>query len=134
MAHIKELKLLIVDDRIDYYDLIKECAELSNNSVHVVCKYAPTGEEALGLLGSWEPAVILLDLHSASHQGVELLRRCNEGLTRVIATSEASGPEVEKWAMQNGASHYVSKSEDPEEIEELLGQVEALSELSNTLH
>ena len=134
MAQNKELKLLIVDDHLDYFELVKDQLSHSSCAVPVVCRYASSSAEALSLIENWHPSIVVLDVHSTPQDNIDLMKKCQAGLLPVITISENGAAEIDTWVRQHGASGHFIKSEDPEQIEELLTQAEALSHLSNLLH
>ncbi|MFQ5523914.1 MAG: response regulator [Acidimicrobiia bacterium] len=79
---------------------------------------ASGGEELLELLGSVEADVILLDLKMPEGGGLEVLERIGDDpdAPRVIVLSMYDDPVYVKRAIELGASGYLLKSSDREEL------------------
>jgi len=79
---------------------------------------ASGGEELLRLLESTEADVILLDLKMAEGGGLEVLERigADPSAPRVIVLSMYDDPVYVKRAIELGASGYLLKSSDREEL------------------
>ena len=90
-------------------------------------KIAQDGEEALEILKTFTPEIILLDLMMPKKDGFQVLAELKadpklKGIP-VIVTSNLSQPEDKKKAMDLGAKDYIVKSDTPIQdiIEKLKG-------------
>lgn len=120
MASRKEVKLLVVDDRTEQFEQIQSISEMYHSEYKIECKLATTEVEARSLLSSWQPSVVLVDLHVGSGS-IPLLDYISEtGCAPVVATSDVLLPELEVTAESHGAVGYVPKGEDQEEVEALV--------------
>src|SRR5437868_5548598 len=102
--------ILIVDDSATFRDAIS--GALRKSGYETVC--AADGEEALNLVPTAKPSLILLDLGMPEMGGIRFLRELrakrNFGRTPVIiVTGLAERQQVEK-AAELGVTHYVLKS------------------------
>ena len=79
---------------------------------------AATGPEALTVLSSLRPQVVVLDLDLPGTDTLELIRqvRLEHGETAVVALSEAQDPTVVVRAMRAGASDFIAKPVAPSAI------------------
>ena len=59
---------------------------------------------------------------------------CKDGVTQVIVTSSDHSQEIQDSALAHGAVAYVSKSEDPEIVEQLLEWIVGLSEITTHIN
>jgi DNA-binding response OmpR family regulator len=86
---------------------------------------AADGEEATGLLASWQPDLVLTDLHMPRLDGRGLLRRVHSLLpgTPVILVSGRGEAEAVRLPDGDGASAYFPK---PLELDALLARIRDL--------
>ncbi|MBX7144074.1 MAG: response regulator [Oligoflexia bacterium] len=127
MTKSKEVKLLVVDEHDQYCTLIQEHAELYGHSLKIVCECVNSGREALERITKWEPSVVLLDAHLPDMNSFEVLDACRNGRATVVVSSEVCSREIEDSARAHGASGYVTKSDNPEDIEALLYELATVS-------
>jgi len=122
------VRVLIIDEQLEYFQSLSEYAELCYHQYHVICRHAASDAEANQILAVWQPEVILVDLHHSKADTLSIIDQCKEGFAKVIVTSENVSSEVEKSALERGAMGYFYKSFDPEDIERLLARIEAIAE------
>ena len=117
----KKVRLLVVDSEPDYQRHLREIIDLCSHQYEIVAEFASSGGGAARqLLHRFEPSVVLFDVHAADREGVELLRGCSDLEVPVIATAESRNHEVEEQALRNGAIAFITRSEDPDDIESIL--------------
>ena len=73
---------------------------------------AATVDEAVSVIGSQRPDVVLLDVHMPDGGGVEVIRRLADGspATRFLALSVSDAPEDVIAVVRAGARGYVTKT------------------------
>ncbi|MFN8489358.1 MAG: response regulator [Caldilineaceae bacterium] len=98
------IKLLLIEDD----DVDREVVHRLIGADYVVHD-APTGNQALTLVRTLQPACVLLDYRLPDIDGLELLAFCvRDNIPVVVLTGEES-PEVIVRAMQQGAQDYLVK-------------------------
>jgi two-component system, NarL family, invasion response regulator UvrY len=113
------MKILLVDDHaIVRSGLRRLFATLPGARI----SEAATGREALALVRSERPALIVLDLNLPGLGGLELLRRIliEDPEARVVILSMHAEELYASRAMRAGAVGYVSKNASPEELLEAM--------------
>jgi DNA-binding NtrC family response regulator len=110
-------RILIVDDE----ESVRESLRLllkTNFDVHT----APGGNEALNLLTTFEPDLVLLDVLMPQIDGVETLRRLREkkGTLPVVMLTASSMVRTAVQAMKYGAVDYINKPFDIDELTSLI--------------
>jgi DNA-binding NarL/FixJ family response regulator len=84
---------------------------------------APTGEAALSLVGRRRPDVVVMDLSMPGMSGAEATRELRRRFPRiavlVVTVSAAEGDVLD--ALEAGATGYLLKDSEPEEIVRALG-------------
>jgi CheY-like chemotaxis protein len=113
----KKLKLLVVDRESQHCDLIRHCADILDGEFNCELQFASSGKKALSLIQSFEPNVVLIDVYMQDMTGFELLEQCCEGAAPVVITSKNCSDEIRDAAFEKGATLFVPKSDDPDEIE-----------------
>lgn len=108
-------KIMIVDDDIYIGNLIEET--LTKNGYTAVRAYS--GSEALLLLKSEKPDLILLDLMLPGLSGEEVLSQCMD--IPVIVVSAKTDVDDKVGLLLNGAVDYITK---PFDVRELLARIE----------
>lgn len=122
----KEVKLLVVDDQPDHVEHIQAFAEMFKAQCPIECKFASEREEADELLSSWSPTVVLLDVHIIS-DAMTFIRKLSQTGAAVIALSEARIPELAETAQSYGAVGCFTKSNNPDDVETLIGYVASIA-------
>lgn len=102
-------RVLIVDDEVELTQVLQ--AFLARRGFEVWT--AGTGEDALPLIRTHQPEVMLLDLRLGGSrlQGLDVLRRTPavSPNTMVIVISACSDPDTQAQAMRLGARRYFGK-------------------------
>ena len=109
------IKILIVDDDVYIGDMV--AAALTKQGYEPVRAYS--GTEALLVLESTKPDVILLDLMLPGLNGEELIKRIKD--IPVIVVSAKVGIDDKVTMLTQGAADYITK---PFELRELLARIE----------
>jgi len=130
----KFVKLLVVDDQSDQFEQIQDLADMYSSEYRVECKLASSDEEARGLLSSWRPSVILLDIHLTGSKGFDLLSYLSDQGAPVVATSEIRIADMYDTAEQYGAVGYMPKGDSQEEVESLMDYLAEVSVVSGGTH
>ncbi len=101
------LRLLVVDDEIDTCDFMGNFFKERDFDVFA----AYNGKEALRLVESINPDIILLDLKMPVMDGMEALRRIREkddAVKIIVVTAVADEEKVEE-AKAHGVTDYITK-------------------------
>jgi two-component system alkaline phosphatase synthesis response regulator PhoP len=106
-------KILIVDDEEDILELLK--FNLSREGYQVPC--AASGEQALGLVRSERPDLIVLDLMLPGIDGLEVTRRLKndpdtKNLPIVMLTAKGEEADI-VTGLELGADDYITKPFSP---------------------
>jgi DNA-binding NarL/FixJ family response regulator len=108
------VNVLIVDDHAIVRDGLRRL--LTASGEHEVIE-AAGGREALALVRSAKPDLILLDLNLPGLGGLELLRRLTKASdARVLVLSMHAEPLYARRSIEAGAAGYLSKNAAPDEI------------------
>ena len=129
----REIRLLVVDDQQEHFEQLREAAGMYNAEYSVECRFGSEPLEALAAAVEWRPSVVLLDLHVVS-SALDLLRQIAEIGPSVVATSETRLPEMAEKVSQCGGVGYLTKSENPDDVESLLNYVAAVAAPTPTAH
>ena len=120
-----ELRLLIVEDD----QLLRENlrALLSGEAGVQVVAACASAEEALPLLASAQPDVMLSDLGLPAMSGIELIRKAREALPSldIMVLTVSEDREAVFAALKAGAAGYIVKRATPREFVEALGALRA---------
>jgi phosphate regulon transcriptional regulator PhoB len=117
------VEILIVDDEKDIADLLAYNLEREGFTT----RKAYDGEQALALLRSSQPSLILLDLMLPGIQGIEVCRRIRKNpntasIPTIMLT--AKGDESDKvLGLETGADDYITK---PFSVKEVLARIRAV--------
>lgn len=109
-------KIMIVDDDRTTVKLLQTLLELDGFEVAVAAR----GADVITIADTAKPDIFLLDYHLADMDGVDVLRELRAhstfSQTPVIVTS---GLNVEDEVMKAGASDFLVKPFDPDELPKL---------------
>jgi two-component system KDP operon response regulator KdpE len=109
----KPVRVLLVDDEVPIQRALTPQLRSRGYEIDV----AGTGEDALGMLRTRPPDVIVLDLGLPDIDGVELCRRIRlESKVPIIVLSARGGEPDKVAALDVGADDYVTKPFGPEEL------------------
>jgi len=114
----KKKRILVADD----HALTRETVAKMLRDEGYDVALATDGQEALVLLSTYHPDLVLTDLSMPRLSGIEVLtgvKRLAPTIPVIIFTAEAT-PEVEREARQRGAQDYLSK---PFDFDDLLGRI-----------
>lgn len=108
--------VLVVDDEPDIVDLIKMSLSLANFDTLA----AYNGPEALKVLESQKPDLILLDVMMPQMTGFEVCEKIranpdHKGIPIIILTAKGRRDDAEK-GLDVGADEYIIKPFDPTEL------------------
>jgi len=123
---VKSLRVMLVDDEIDFLDTLIKRMEKRN----VAVKGANSGEQALLLLDEGLVDVIVLDVKMPGMDGIDTLKEIKRRhpLIEVILLTGHANVEVAIQGMELGAFDYLIK---PISIDELLYKVQDAYEKSS---
>jgi DNA-binding NarL/FixJ family response regulator len=118
------MKTLVVDDspqvRARLATMIRELAGVE------IVREATSAAEALALLGSFRPQIIVLDLHMPGGSGLEVLETVAAGPPPkpivIVVTNDASEP-LRSECIERGADHFLDKSTEFEQVARIVASV-----------
>lgn len=95
-----------------------------------VCGQAEDASQALALIASLEPDLVLTDIHLKSSSGLDLIKslQTRNPPIPVIATTMFDTHRTERLARTAGASEFVSKQAGPEKL------IAAIRQVLKTVH
>ena len=112
----ERITLLIVDDDRAFREALRAAFERRGYEVRVA---SVRGRSARGLCETFVPERAVVDLRMAGASGLELigeLKRLDPATAIVVLTGYGSIPTAVE-AMRRGATHYLTKPAEPDEIE-----------------
>ncbi len=129
---ISPIRVAIVDDHAIVRQGLRTL--LTNISMDVVGE-AISGEEAIELAQACEPDVMLLDIRMKQRDGLSVLPdiKAVSPKTEIIILTTYSNPTYFAEAIRNGASGYLLKDSEPDDIIEAIQSAAAHSHLFDPL-
>ena len=115
---LKGIRVLVVDDEPDARETLQQILEHCNGEVRTVGSAA----EAMKLLESWRPDVLLSDIGMPGEDGYDLIRRVRElpaergGRTPAAALTAFARGEDRRRALRAGFQMHVAKPVDLQEL------------------
>jgi signal transduction histidine kinase len=111
----RPIRVLVVDDNAGFRESLLSLLFAGNLDV---VGQAGSGAEALDLVGTLVPDVVLMDVRMPTMSGIEATRRLKERFPNVgvLALSSYEDQEVVRGMLVAGASGYVLKDSDGDEI------------------
>jgi len=109
-----QTKVLLVDDEKEFASALAERLQLRNYEV----KSASNALEALGIVNSFLPDVVLLDLKIPGMDGIETLKaikKFDSAIEVIMLTGHGDTRSVEE-GMKSGAFEYIMKPVDIGEL------------------
>lgn len=115
--------VLVVED----YDDIRGMLKVLLGSEHFRVLEAANGPEALAVVRTERPDVVLMDIGLPGFDGFETIRRMRkiEGFqnTPIVVLSGYSGQSTEEAACRAGSDYFMPKPVDFDELESLLKEI-----------
>ena len=118
--------ILYAEDDADDQDLIQDMMSSIDSDLEIVC--VDNGQLLLSHLeelqpGSFLPSIIILDMNMPTLDGIETLRTLKAhpkySTIPVIIFSTSNLEKDRKLALENGASHFITKPVHHEDIEQI---------------
>jgi signal transduction histidine kinase len=115
VGHNRPIRVLVVDDNAGFRESLLSLLEAGN--LQVVGE-AGSGTEALSLVRTLEPDVVLMDVRMPTMDGIEATRLLKSDFPDlgVVALSGHEDQEIVRGMLVAGASGYVLKDSDGDEI------------------
>jgi DNA-binding NarL/FixJ family response regulator len=109
----ERIKVLIVDDHSGVRTGIKNLLRTANDMI--VVGEGTNGAEAIELVASRDPDILLLDIELPDQRGDIVMRRIHDTQPdmKVLAVSSYSDRDYILGMLENGASGYITKDEAP---------------------
>ena len=117
------MKLLVIDDCLEFRELVEEYSELCRHQFGLRCRSSDPGEIALEKIAAWLPELILVDAHAVQGGAAEIEALRSASNAQIVVTSEHLSPEIGAAAARWGAAGYIKKSRDPDEMELFLKRI-----------
>ena len=119
MIQLKSLRVLIVDDEVDYLDTLVERMRMREINVNGV----DSGQTALSYLTRNPIDVVILDVRMPGMDGIETLKEIKQRhpMVEVIMLTGHADGEVAIFVMELGAFDYLLK---PIEIDHLIFKIQ----------
>jgi DNA-binding NtrC family response regulator len=110
MGKIKKIKVLVVDNEVEFASTLVERLCLRN----IVAKGAFSGEDALSMITDCSPDVIILDLQMPDMSGLNVLSKVKDidPTIEVILLTGHGSFEAAITGMERGAYDYIIKPVD----------------------
>jgi CheY-like chemotaxis protein len=112
--------VLVVDDDVSILDTVTSI--LTSEGFHVMA--ANGGRQALGLLSSWHPTLVLLDMRMPIMDGWAVAAAMREAGSKVPIVVMTAAESAKKWADEIGAAGHLAK---PFLLDDLIACVERYS-------
>jgi DNA-binding NtrC family response regulator len=123
MAKSTQERVLIVEDdpatRTGLAELVRTWG--------FVTEAAADGEEALKLVTSFRPAIVVTDLFMPRMTGLQLLKALKDEDLKVILLTAQGSVETAVEAVKDGAEDYLTKPVDPQKLKLLLQRIAELN-------
>ena len=121
----KEIRLLVIDEQRDYFQTIQDYAEMCSHEYSIECTFA-CEEDITDKLYSWHPSLVIVDAY-VGKDAFSVVKKCRDAGVSVIVVSETLIPEVEISLKDLGANGYLSKSQDPDDMDFILAYIATTS-------
>lgn len=120
----KIINVLIVDDEQIVREGLRYIIDW-NALGFCICGEAANGEDALEMIRQYRPGLVLLDIRMSGMLGTELMEKVrSEGFSGAfIVLSGYSDFKYAQTALQFGASYYLTKPIDEDELEKAVQDV-----------
>jgi len=111
--------VLVVDDD----DMIRRLLRTVLEADEIEVVEAADGDAALAALADLQPTVIVLDVMMPGLDGVEVCRRIDHEMAKVVMLTARDDPELERAATDAGAEAFLTKPFSSIELLDLIEQL-----------
>lgn len=133
-AKKRRLKVLIADHHPQFFQQISDFADVMADEIELTCKFADSATQALEMISSWEPSVIMLDVYMPDLSAFDVIEQCRQGVAPIVVTSNNQSEDIREAALDRGACAFIPKSQNPDDIEGLFYLLADLAEYSTQKH
>ena len=116
----KSIRVLVVDEGSEFFDQVQDQADQNSHHYKMACKLVTQISEVAEMIRSWNPSVVMLDVANSPFNSAEIAKGCSQLEVPLIVTGYTHNKEIQASIEKIGAVAYVVKSEDPEDIEQVL--------------
>ena len=102
------VQVIVVDDQAPFRAAARRV--VAATAGFELAAEASSGEEAIALVSTIRPDLVLIDVHMPGMGGIELARRIAAG-TRAILVSSSQAEELPREAMSSGAAGYIKQDD-----------------------
>ena len=117
------MRVLIVDDTSRARKSMKALLEVWHQSEEV--REAANGIEAVQLVEEFQPDIILMDARMPSMSGLEATRKIKAKWPAIKIIILSVFMDYQALALEAGADAFISKSDSPEKLREILKEIYA---------
>jgi two-component system, OmpR family, response regulator len=117
---VDELKVLLVDDEVEFVSALAERLSMRKMAVRT----ANNGMDALKLIATDPPQIVVLDLMMPGMNGIEVLEQIKarySDIPVIVLTGMGAAQEADK-GMRKGAFDYLAKPFDIDQLIERIGE------------
>lgn len=116
----KSIRVLVVDDASDFFDQVQDHADLNSHHYDMACKLVTRIADVAEMIRIWNPSVVMLDVANSPQNSAEIAKGCSQREVPLIVTGYSHSKEIQASIEKIGAVAYVVKSEDPEDLEQVV--------------
>lgn len=128
------IRVLIVDQDPYFFKQMQEQIELNSHMFKIAFKHIEKISEAAESMSAWNPNLVVLDFANSPLLAAHLMQGCHQMDVPVVITGEVLNNEVESAARKIGATAYVVKSEDSDDMDKILELFSETAKESCTFH
>lgn len=118
----RTIRILFLDDNSFFTEGAVERCEIDGADYGIDARLVDNLDEAVALVRSWSPDVILFDVYTSLGHSFQLIDRWKD-MAFVVVTSERHSREIEHRVLEAGASAFLPKPSTAEEIERILHEL-----------
>ena len=116
----KSIRVLVIDEGSEFFDQVQDHADLNSHHFDMACRLVTKISEVADMIRSWNPSVVMLDVANSPQNSAEIAKGCSQMEVPLIVTGYSHNKEIQASIEKIGAIAYIVKSEDPEDIEQVV--------------
>lgn len=130
----KSIRVLVVDEASDFFEQVQDHADLNSHHYKMACKLVTQIADVAEMIRSWNPTVVLLDVANSPSKSAEIAKGCYQREVPLIVTGYTHNKEIQAAIEKIGAVAYVVKSEDPEDLEQVVELLATVAREDTLVH
>ena len=130
----KSIRVLVIDEGGEYFQQVQDHANLNSHHYKMACRHTTEISEVADLLLSWDPTVVIIDVAHSPFCSAQVAKGCSDREVPLVVTGYIHNKEIQEAIEKIGAIAYVVKSEDPDDLDDVVQLLATVAREETAIH